>query len=434
MGLGRIFTRNLEYQVTDTDTGAVSSYEIVIDKGLYPSWGDRHYRGGMKIPGAWRAALLLSDLLGSLPWDAYRRRAGVLECLDPTPPLLDQPNPEESRMDTISAWALDLIWHGNAVGLVAARNAEGWPTAVLPVPAEIVMARRVGPGAYAGGIPYGTIEYDIGGQRFSPYDVVHVKGPHAPGELRGMGVLEMHIDGTLALAQTQAAQAQSLSQHGVPTGLLKVSDPDATQDEMTQVKTKWLAAQASRTIAVLNSVTDFTPLAWNPEELQLVEARKYSLTELALIFGVPGYFLGADSPSMTYSNVEQEGLNLLKYSLSGHLARFEQTLSRAFPRGTYVKANLDALLRPDTLTRYQAHQVGITAGFLTIDEARRIEDLPPLPDQPEMPAEDSSDQMEGDTEDASAQEDQPAGQEDTAGQGDSAGAAAGGADPAAGAG
>jgi hypothetical protein len=92
---------------------------------------------------------------------------------------------------------------------------------------------------------------------------------------------------------------------------------------------------------------------------------------------------------MTYANSETESIDLLKFSLSGHLARFEQTLSAQFPRGTQVKANLDAMLRSDTLSRYQAHQVGIDAGFLLRSEARSIEDLPPvkgIDDQPETAA------------------------------------------------
>lgn len=385
MGLGRMFTRNLEYTATDTVTGDTATYDVVIDKGIYADWSSHRYRGGMAIPAGWRAALMISDLLGSLPWDAYRRRAGVTELLDPTPPLLEQPNPEEERVNTFSGWALDLVWHGNAVGLIADRNADGWPTAVLPVPADIVSARRVGPGAYAGGLPVGTIEYNIGGRVFAPYEVIHIKGPAPPGDLRGMGVLEMHLDGSLSLAAELSRQARTISQHGVPTGVLKDNDPDATTEDLKAVKDGWLKAQRDRSIAVINSVTDFTPLSWNPEQMQLVEARRFSLSEMALIFGLPGYFLGAEGASLTYSNVTEEGKQLLRYHLGGHLGRFEQTLSRAFPRGTYVRADLDALLRPDTMTRYQTHQIGIGAGFLTKDEAREMEDLPPLPEPPAPP-------------------------------------------------
>lgn len=379
--------RNRIYEATDTDTGQTATYEIVIDKGISADWSSHRYRGGMGIPGAWRASLITADLLGSMPWDAYRRRAGrPVEPIDPTPILLEQPFPEEELVDTFGSLALDLVWEGNAVGIIADRNRAGWPTAILPVPAHMVSARRVGPGANAGGLPVGRIEYAIGGRTFDKSDIMHIKGPHAPGDLRGMGIIEMHLDGTLALAKEQQDQAKTLSRHGVPTGLLRVTNPDAKKKDLEDAKAAWLKSQRERTVAALNAVTEFQPLSWNPEELQLVEARKFSLHEIALIFGLPLSFLGADQSSRTYRNSQDEALDLLKFgAVGGHIRRFEQTLTRMFPRGTTVKGNLDFLLRADTLTRYQAHAVGIDKGFLTVNEVRALEDLPPLPEPPEPP-------------------------------------------------
>lgn len=287
-------------------------------------------------------------------------------------------------MNTFAAWALDLLMHGNAVGVYSARDRSGYPTAVLPVPAALVGVDRVGPGS-SSLLPRGQVRYWIGEQQYGPEDVLHVKGPSRPGELRGRGVLEQHLD-TINLAREQARQAQSLSEHGVPTGTLKSTNDSLTEPEAEEMKSRWLAAQRKRSIAVLNSTTEFQALSWNPEELQLVEARKFSLHELALIFGVPAYFLGADTgSSLTYSNVEQEGLNLLKFTLGGHLTRFEQALSRAFPRGKTVLADTNGVLRTDTLTRYRAHGIALDRGFMTTDEVREDEALPPM--TPEQRAE-----------------------------------------------
>jgi len=99
---------------------------------------------------------------------------------------------------------------------------------------------------------------------------------------------------------------------------------------------------------------------------------------MALIFGLPSSFLGADQASRTYSNVQEEAINLIKFSLGGHLARFEQALTQLLPRGTWVKANLDSILRSDTKTRYEAHAIALGSKFLTVDEVRELEDRPPL--------------------------------------------------------
>jgi HK97 family phage portal protein len=383
MGLGRLLeTRSTVINTTDTVTGATATFTIIDNLGPdYQMMGP--WRGAMSIPGAWRASVLLSDLLGQVPWEAWREPAGeVPERVTPTPPLLEQPYPPDSSMTSFSSWGLDLIWEGNALGLIASRNSQGWPTSAIPVPARMVSVRRIT--KYSDSpLPVGALEYAIGSLRVGSDEVIHVKGPCEPGAVRGMGVLEAHMN-TFNLAQEQSQQARSVSQHGVPTGILESSDPDMDEDGAAELKTAWLAAQRSRTIAVLNSSTKFTPLSWNPEQLQLVEARKFTLGELELIFGLPVGWLGGMTSARQYSNIEQDAINLLRFSLGGHVSRFEEAFSLAFPRGTKVRANWAAFQRPDTKTRYETYKIGVDGGFLDPDEIRLEERKKPLP-KPEKP-------------------------------------------------
>lgn len=385
MGLGKLFTRGPA--VEPEQLRAITEFAIIDGVAVDGTGASgSRYQGGMQIPGAWRCALLISDLIGLVPWYAYRERGGLpVERLNPTPLILQKPNPQETGMSTRSSWALDLVWHGNAVGIIAARNRDGWPTAAIPVPASMVGVRRVLPGGMASVFPIGAIEYNVAGLKFGEHEVMHVKGPCQPGDVRGMGVIEAHFD-TMTLARELARQARSVSQHGVPTGKLKVSNPDATKADLLEAKAGWMTAQRDRTVAVLNATTEFEPLAWNPEQLQLVEARKFSLHELALIFGLPLSLLGVESSNRTYRNDETESINILKWGMSGHIARFEQTYTELLPSGTWAKANLKAMLRADTLTRYQAHQVALGSGFMTMDEVREEEDRAPLPEPSARPA------------------------------------------------
>ncbi|MEV7263982.1 phage portal protein [Micromonospora aurantiaca] len=385
MGLGRMLTTRARPSAPAAEEhNRVITEFAIIDGVAVDGSGESgtRYRGGMSIPGAWRCAVLLSDLLGQIPWDAFRSYGGqTLERIAPRPPLLEQPNPPDTRMTSFSSWGLDLIWHGNAVGIIAARNAYSQPTAAIPVPAEQVGVRRITRPGMSSVLPIGALEYSIGTMRLGSHEVIHIKGPCQPGAVRGMGVLEAHME-TLDLAREQARQARSVSSHGVPTGVLKSENPDLTAVEAKDLKTKWMDSQRDRTIAVLNATTSFEPLAWNPEELQLLDARKFSLHELALIFGVPLSFLGVETSNRTYRSDVTEAINLLKFSLGGHLARFEQTLSLAFPRGTVAAANLDAILRADVLTRYQAYAIGLDKQFLGIDEVRLDDRRGPMPAKP----------------------------------------------------
>lgn len=374
MGLGKLLTRSTVYVATDTESGVSQTFTIL--DNLAPDWPSSAYRNGMSIPGAWRATKLIAGLLAGTPWHAYRKRPGSTpQLVEPTPSLLEQPSPPDTRFTTFTSAALDYLWHGNAIAIVTARSRSGWPTAIAFVPATAVFVRRVDERNYP--LPIGTIEYMIGNLSFTAQDVVHIKGPCEPGALRGLGVLEAHLQ-SFGLAQDLNRAAAQVSNNGVPTGLLKSDNPDLTQPEATELKRGWLASQRDRTIAVLNASTTFEPLAWNPEESQLIEARQFSLTELELIFELPVGFLGGTTNSRTYSNIEQDAVNLLKFTLGGHFEQFEQTLSQAFPRGMFVRADLDAILRSDTLTRYQAHAIATgRRPWMLPSEIRQRENLSP---------------------------------------------------------
>jgi HK97 family phage portal protein len=381
-GLGELFTRS-----------AVQN-RVISDFGGYPTGGDwalanglpwttaGGYRGALSIPGVARATALISDLLAGLPWHAYRSRVGgPTQQLDVTPPLLERPCPPDTRVTTFSAWAMDLLLCGNAIGIFTARNAEGWPTACVPVPADQVSVRRVQRGD---GIPFpvGSIAYQIGtgssATWFASDDVLHVKGPCAPGALRGVGILENHMASTFDLAQQQTRWARNIDNAAVPTGVLRATDSVMDGDQARRLKERWRQSQRERTVAVISAGLEFTPVGWSPSDTQLLEARKFTLHEIALIFGLDVSWLGAAQTSRVYSNVEQEGINLVRYTLGGWLARFEQALSAAMPRGVYVKANVDGLMRADTKTRMETYEIAIRNGIRTRDEVRELEELPPL--------------------------------------------------------
>lgn len=342
------------------------------------------YRGYMSIPGAWRASVLLSDLHGQMPYHSYKGGSGDNgggEVRTPkNAPILELPAGTIVDPVTVRAsWALDYIWEGNMVGVYTSRSPSGTPTSLLPVAASAVGARFVTDGD-GSGLPEGEIEYLIGSRRFPRWDVFHVKGPCEPGALRGMGVLETQLV-SLGLSKELQRQATAVTRHGVPTGILRSTNPEAGKGSLAAAKESWLKSQRDRTVAAIGPSIEFQPLSWNPEQLQLIEARKFSLTELELMFGMPVGWLGGATSSRTYSNIEQDAVNLLKFStLAGMVSKVESNFTLVLPRGTSAKANRDAVLRSDTLTRYQAHLISTGGPWVTVNETRAIENLPPIAD------------------------------------------------------
>jgi HK97 family phage portal protein len=122
-------------------------------------------------------------------------------------------------------------------------------------------------------------------------------------------------------------------------------------------------------------------LAVTPEQAQFLEARKFQVAEVARLFRVPPHMIGDVERSTSWgTGIEQQGIGFTTYTLGSWTTRIERAFSVLLPSPQYVKFNLAALLRADTLTRYQAYEHARNAGLFNIDEIRELEEKPPLPD------------------------------------------------------
>jgi HK97 family phage portal protein len=138
---------------------------------------------------------------------------------------------------------------------------------------------------------------------------------------------------------------------------------------------------------ILEEGLTFSPIGATHEDSQFIESRRFTTEEIARIFGVPPHMIGGDTKgSLTYANAETEGLRLLKHTLGPWLARIASAVNHALlspveRRQAYAEHLPDALLATDTAGRYSAYKTALEAGFLTIDEVRRKENLPALPER-----------------------------------------------------
>lgn len=379
-GLGRFVPRPQQAPEAAVEMRSLATFEAQF-KAAATVGGSYGYQQAWGIPSAWRSSTLLGGLIGGLPVDGYRSVAGGMpKLIEPAPVILSNPVPMRSNIEVRSSWVHDYLFHGNAVGVICSRDPRtGWPTAVVPVPAQWVSV-LVPDGSYASAFDVlaGNVLYRINGLDFTTWDIFHVRGPAAPGALRGMGVLEAALS-TFDLASAQREQASSVGIHGVPTGLLYADDSDVTPEEMREGRADFMRSQQNgRTVAALPPGVKFQALAWNPEELQLIEARKMSDNDMALLFGLPASFLNVEGSSRTYSNIGQDDLHFLKYTLDQIIQRFDEEWTRHLPRGTVAKTDIDAITETDLKTHLDAIKVGIDAGVWTEDEGRARLGLPPL--------------------------------------------------------
>jgi HK97 family phage portal protein len=214
-------------------------------------------------------------------------------------------------------------------------------------------------------------------------DVIHVASLSRDGIL-GMSPLE-HARTAMRTGIALDTYAANVLENGAfPAGVLthpgRLSDEQriSLRDTWTRMMTG--VANAGRPALLEGGVT-YQPVTLNPADLQFLEQRAFSATMIARIFRVPPHMIGAASgDSQTYTNVEAESLKFVTYTLRPWLVAIEQAVT-ADPDlmdapGLYAEFLTDAILRTDTLTRYQAY--ALAGSFLTVNELRRLENLPEI--------------------------------------------------------
>jgi HK97 family phage portal protein len=339
---------------------------------VYPSYGFYNPLQGpvtvntltsLGIPALYRCVQLIADTVASLPLKAYRHNTEI----EPTPAILAQPDRTMTRHEMISSTLLSMLIHGNAFWLLGDRDALGYPRQAVLLATDAVSVR-------ADGV---LIMYHVGGQNYTSEDILHFRGLQNPGSPMGMSVLEHHRR-TLGISIAgEDCASEVYNAGGLPVGVLE-ADVEMSKAEAEQVKNQFIAANGgrNRTPAILAGGLKYKPLSFNPKDLELIEARQYSAQQICTIFGVPAFLAGVAAPnSMTYSNVNQDSIHFARYTLRPWISRLEASLSTLLPRGQEARFTMDALLRADTITRYQGYEIAIRSGFLTPAEVRDLEDF-----------------------------------------------------------
>lgn len=337
--------------------------------------------GARSLPAVQRCTSIICDTLAGLPWQHLR---GDWETLASPPWLTDpqalrldgrivDPNAvvddvRDSAVEFYSRWIRTALWYGDGYIYAPVRGANSEPIPPLwqlhPDAVEITEDRRYVVDDYV--LPTGSI--------------LHLRGGEVRGDGHGTGVLRVHGP-DLGLALSTRHYAGTQYRNGVPAGYLKSQQPNMTNDQAETLRRRWMQQHGTgnRSVAVLNVTTDFVPINLSPLDAQLDSARQWSLRDVALAFGLPPYMLGVPGDSSTYANVESRLIELRMFSfLNPWARRIESVLDAQFPRGHRVKIKTAGLERADTTTRYNAYKVAIEAGFMTVNEVRALEDLPPL--------------------------------------------------------
>jgi hypothetical protein len=314
-----------------------------------------------RVPAVKRARDLIAGVIGTLPLHAVNAAGEQV-----THALLDQPERLSGlvRSVTIARTVEDLLYDAASLWLVVLRTSAGFPAVV----------ERVEFGRWSQDSDSGKIT--VNGREVDTADVILFTSPCDPLLVAGAPA----IRNLLALERTASLYADSpeAAEYFTPT------DGDPADDaDVERLLADWRDARRTRSTAYVPAAVTLNKIdRMTAEELQLISAREFAVTEVARLTGIDADWLSVNTTSRTYANAQDARRSFVDFVLAPYIHAIEERLSLGdcTPRGQAVKFNLDGFLRASTLERYQAHAVALSAGFLTVDEVRALEDRPPLGD------------------------------------------------------
>ncbi|WP_066586285.1 phage portal protein [Cellulomonas timonensis] len=336
--------------------------------------GDRAYQ---VIP-VYSAISQIADSLSTMPIGQYEGGPGATRREVATPsPIVVKPDPTRERVDWLHQGAGSALLRGNAFGLVTGV----WPnpTSVTWLHPDRVYVDETGvEPLYHLGVP----GQGKPARRWPHGPILHVPAFTVAGSWKGLSPLELFMLRFETWAMSAGYGHDWFKSNARPSGVLQNLKASLTKRQVAETKDQYLASVRAHEPVVLDQNWSWTELSIKPGEAQFLETIKATSTQIAAIYKVAPEDVGGESgSSKTYSNREQDQARYNVRALLPWIVRFEAAITSLLARPQYVKFNMDALSRPDLLTRMQAHEVQLRTGVETLEEARAAEDRPPLDDE-----------------------------------------------------
>ncbi|MEJ7568413.1 MAG: phage portal protein [Gaiellaceae bacterium] len=343
-------------------------------------------RSALQLVDVLACVRLLAETASTLPLIAYRRRSEGRERLSGgrLADLLTHPAPALTQAALVGQLVASLATRGNGF-LGKYRNGEGEIEQLGVLPAERVTVEL------KAGIPLYTLAHADGRQTtHTTADVLHVRMPLTLDGVLGLSPIAQARE-ALGLARSLGEQASALiANESAPLGILSVPSGPAQEDLMENLRSgfemRHRGPRNAGRVAVLSGDVQFSAISITPHDAEFVEQRRLSTAEIARLFRVPPWMIGAESgDSLTYSNTESQGRAFLTYTLAPYLTAVEQAVSNDLDLcapPVYVEFLRDAILQADTLTRAQVYTLALdpVTGWLRRDEVRQLENAPPETD------------------------------------------------------
>lgn len=343
----------------------------------------------MQMTAVYSCVRILAEAVAGLPFHLFRYKPdnGKEKAIDHSlyRILHDEPNPEMTSFIFRETLMTHLLLWGNAYAQII-RNGKGEVVALYPLMPNRMSVDRDS----AGQLYYTYTRYGDEAQpsqtstvRLRPTDLLHIPGLGFDG-LVGYSPIAMARNAIGLAMATEEYGAKFFANGAAPGGVLE--HPGVIKDPV-RVKESWNAAYQgssnSHRIAVLEEGMKYQPIGISPEQAQFLETRKFQINEIARIFRVPPHMVG-DLEKSSFSNIEQQSLEFVKYTLDPWVTRWEQAVNRSLllpneKRLLFAKFNVDGLLRGDYVSRMSGYATARQNGWMSANDIRELENLDRIP-------------------------------------------------------
>lgn len=346
-------------------------------------------RSAMQMTAVYSCVRILAEAVAGLPLHLYRYKedGGKEKALDFNlyHLLHDEPNKEMSSFIFRETLMTHLLLWGNAYAQII-RNGKGEVVALYPLMPNKMKVDRDENGELYYTYTRSTEEaLTMEGSTvyLAPRDVLHIPGLGFDG-LVGYSPIAMAKNAIGLAIATEEYGAKFFANGAAPSGVLEhpgtIKDPARLRENWNST---FGGSANSGKVAVLEEGMKYTPISISPEQAQFLETRKFQIDEIARIFRVPPHMVG-DLEKSSFSNIEQQSLEFVKYTLDPWVVRWEQSLARSLltedeKKIYFFKFNLEGLLRGDYASRMSGYATARQNGWMSANDIRELENMDKIP-------------------------------------------------------
>lgn len=334
----------------------------------------------MQLSAVWACVKLLAETPASLPLNFYRKTPdGRVEYDDHPLSVLFQNkvNRYQNRVEFWETVFLNLLTHGNAYCQIERRG--NTITSLMPLMSAQMEVSLLSDGSLS--YQYENDQYGV--TVFSEKSIWHLK-------LMGNGITGLsplaYQRNTLGIAQAAEKAVSNIYKNGAkPSGVLKL-DKLLTKQQREEVREAFatLTTGNNNRLMVLEKGTEFQPISLSPQDIELLQSRKFQISEICRWYGVPSVMVNDNNGTSVWgSGIEQIVQGFYKLTLRPLLEKVEASmmvnlLSDADRRNMEVEFDFNALLRSDLKTMFESYKSAVNGSLMSPNEARRELNLQPV--------------------------------------------------------